>query len=174
MDFRNTPLPIIRCWACSFCLQVIIISFLLPPLLWHLSVGSLAYLTAATHGLTEECEEIKETFGLDPETVSEYWKWASWSSLIGTKLPELCCCYIDGLQFPCDFSSFNCFFFPFNINFFLNKLIIGFFFLFSCLLLTQVPNFYIHHYQSYRMKATGLYSLLLRPSLKGLWLPKVS
>lgn len=29
--------------------------------------GSLAYLTAATHGLVEECEEIKSTFNLDPE-----------------------------------------------------------------------------------------------------------
>jgi len=28
--------------------------------------GSLAYLTAATHGLAEECEEIKTTFNLDP------------------------------------------------------------------------------------------------------------
>lgn len=27
--------------------------------------GSLAYLTAATHGLAEECEEIKNTFNLD-------------------------------------------------------------------------------------------------------------
>ena len=33
--------------------------------------GSLAYLTAATHGLTQECDEIQETFGLDPDTVSE-------------------------------------------------------------------------------------------------------
>ena len=32
--------------------------------------GSLAYLTAATHGLAEECQEIKDTFDLDPETVS--------------------------------------------------------------------------------------------------------
>jgi len=29
--------------------------------------GSLAYLTAATHGLVEECEEIKATFNLDAE-----------------------------------------------------------------------------------------------------------
>jgi len=29
--------------------------------------GSLAYLTAATHGLAEQCEEIKSTFNLDPE-----------------------------------------------------------------------------------------------------------
>lgn len=34
-------------------------------------VGSLAYLTAATHGLAEECKEIKDTFDLDPEAVSK-------------------------------------------------------------------------------------------------------
>ena len=72
------------------------------------------------------------------------------------------------------FLKLKLFFFSFDINLFLNKLIIDFFFLFSCLLLTQVQNFYNHHYQSYRMKATGLYLPLLRPSLKGLWLPKVS
>lgn len=33
--------------------------------------GSLAYLTAATHGLAEECQEIKDTFDLDPEAVSK-------------------------------------------------------------------------------------------------------
>ena len=32
--------------------------------------GSLAYLTAATHGLAEECEEIKAQFNLDPEKVT--------------------------------------------------------------------------------------------------------
>jgi len=47
-------------------------------LLLLLSKGSLAYLTAATHGLAEECEEIKETFGLDPETVSKVDKFGSW------------------------------------------------------------------------------------------------
>ena len=46
-------------------------------LLLLLSKGSLAYLTAATHGLAEECEEIKETFGLDPETVSKADKFGS-------------------------------------------------------------------------------------------------
>ena len=35
-------------------------------------LGSLAYLTAATHGLAEECQEIKDTFDLDPETVSKF------------------------------------------------------------------------------------------------------
>lgn len=34
--------------------------------------GSLAYLTAATHGLAEECQEIKDTFDLDPEAVSKF------------------------------------------------------------------------------------------------------
>ena len=37
--------------------------------IWTLLKGSLAYLTAATHGLAEECQEIKDTFDLDPETV---------------------------------------------------------------------------------------------------------
>ena len=32
--------------------------------------GSLAYLTAATHGLAAECEEIKAQFNLDPEKVA--------------------------------------------------------------------------------------------------------
>lgn len=31
---------------------------------------SLAYLTAATHGLDEEAEALKETFDLEKETVS--------------------------------------------------------------------------------------------------------
>lgn len=31
----------------------------------------MAYLTAATHGLSEECQEIRDTFDLDPETVSQ-------------------------------------------------------------------------------------------------------
>ena len=35
-------------------------------------LGSLAYLTAATHGLVEECEEIKATFNLDPEKVTAF------------------------------------------------------------------------------------------------------
>ena len=35
-------------------------------------LGSLAYLTAATHGLVEECEEIKATFNLDPEKVTVF------------------------------------------------------------------------------------------------------
>ena len=47
--------------------------------LWQLFVvkknsffeGSLAYLTAATHGLTKECDEIQEMFDLDLDTVSE-------------------------------------------------------------------------------------------------------
>lgn len=43
----------------------------------HLNKGSLAYLTAATHGLAEECEEIKETFGLDPDTVSKVYEFES-------------------------------------------------------------------------------------------------
>lgn len=33
-------------------------------------VESLAYLTAATHGLDEEAEALKETFDLEKETVS--------------------------------------------------------------------------------------------------------
>lgn len=37
--------------------------------LFFMCSGSLAYLTAATHGLAEECEEIKAQFGLDPEKV---------------------------------------------------------------------------------------------------------
>ena len=37
---------------------------------FHLFSGSLAYLTAATHGLAEECEEIKAQFNLDPEKVT--------------------------------------------------------------------------------------------------------
>jgi len=35
-------------------------------------LGSLAYLTAATHGLAEECEEIKAQFSLDPEKVNTF------------------------------------------------------------------------------------------------------
>ena len=35
-------------------------------------LASLAYLTAATHGLVEECEEIKATFNLDPEKVTVF------------------------------------------------------------------------------------------------------
>ena len=31
--------------------------------------GSLAYLTAANHGLADECEEIISTFNLDPAKV---------------------------------------------------------------------------------------------------------
>lgn len=38
-------------------------------ILKSLGQGSLAYLTAATHGLAEECQEIKDTFDLDPETL---------------------------------------------------------------------------------------------------------
>jgi len=36
------------------------------------SVESLAYLTAATHGLDEEAESLKETFDPEKETVSIY------------------------------------------------------------------------------------------------------
>lgn len=36
------------------------------------SAESLAYLTAATHGLDEEAESLKETFDPEKETVSLY------------------------------------------------------------------------------------------------------
>lgn len=36
------------------------------------STESLAYLTAATHGLDEEAESLKETFDPEKETVSLY------------------------------------------------------------------------------------------------------
>lgn len=36
------------------------------------SLESLAYLTAATHGLDEEAESLKETFDPEKETVSIY------------------------------------------------------------------------------------------------------
>lgn len=37
-----------------------------------LGQGPLAYLTAATHGLAEEAEDVKSTFELDADTVSYF------------------------------------------------------------------------------------------------------
>ena len=55
--------------AIMTCQVSVVASALYQFTLCMLLLGSLAYLTAATHGLVDECEEIKSTFKLDPEKV---------------------------------------------------------------------------------------------------------